>query len=243
MGDEVLTNDKFGASMALIVYEALDREQLDSYTARPGFDHSERCFVTKHPIEKGELLEGGPLSRKSLMDLCALLLPGVQKNVTYLPNEVIAHSALKGVVAWWRPAERRRLIFSKNAGIESGEFPIPPLLFVVANNALSVWVLGRNRRPLETDTVYHPPFFNCGRGRVCLGNTKKPGGANIEDIPKWERAFFVSRFTNHEDPLLKKTTGEKLWKSLAGSKKPFPLACLRKRGKVKDVLYFGGSNE
>jgi PRTRC genetic system protein B len=221
----------FEAARALVIYLRDDDQGLTYDSGSP------RCFITCHRIEQGELSEGAPITRQALIDLCSLVMPGIRDSLRYLPETVLAYSAVSDTVIWWTPAQKRHVSFTESTGLRGGRVPLPALVFRVRGGSLSVWALKENRRPGPSTVLYHAPFFNTTYGQVCMGTTPTPETALPSDIPEWEEAFFGSPFTNEGNPQVKGITCQELWERLTGGEeRSFPCRYLLKAGTLRTVL-------
>lgn len=228
--------NNYVARKALIFYE-INTNPVNKH----GYEYSGcvqqvKNFVTIHDIRGGEVCEGHPVTRIVVEELVKHFVPNVNGSL-FLPENVIMLQPGIGM-AWWIPSSIRKLYFDKETKIESGRAPVPALLFMVRDNNLCLWALGKNTRPVLGDPVYHAPFFNLSdNGIMCTGNVCIPEGVDVRDIPKWQGVVFRSKFSNHGRPHIKGITGKGLWDSLIGkSVKTFPMKYLVKAGTVKSVL-------
>jgi PRTRC genetic system protein B len=98
-------------------------------------------------------------------------------------------------VVWLVPAKKRPLFFMTD-NIENGEYPVPSLIFSVADKSLSVFAV--KDAVLTADTaLYKAPFPNINSGNVCMGNVsvKKNPDRKVW-MKNWETGFFNSNFTH-----------------------------------------------
>lgn len=218
-------------TQALIVYEKSD-ENGSSDSGDSGINF----YISRHRIgQKGELLEGTPLTRQTLLEIAALVLPGLQ-TTAYIPEKLICYVP-DYVTIWWTPAAIKKLFFSKVTGIKSGMYPVPATLFMVLDGTLHTWALAKSRRPLPDTAAYNSPFNNVHPGGACcMGNIALPQTFSPDDISLWENCFFNGVLNNDLPPKLKnKMSAQDLWTPLSGKKK-FPVSCLTKSGDVAEII-------
>ena len=211
------------AKRALVIYE-YEKRNTSSFMDEDG--EIINAYITLHRIDNnGDLLEGRPLARDALREICSLVIPNLS-SVDYLPDNVLAYSRGHALM-WWVPSGKRRLFFSGIDGLESGEYPVPPTLFLVLDGKLDTWALGDNRRPNQSDRVFHSPFYNVYEtGACCMGNIEVPDKYSPGDTGKWESVFFNGTLTGHLPPVFSGIEPESLWKKIRG-KKRFPVQYLR----------------
>jgi len=227
---------RFAATTTLIVHELERRAPEEGYTGQSEIPSN---FVTLHRIRNGEVCEGYPITRTKLLNLFKRILPSLGRDLSYLPENVIAFSPYNTTLLWWIPGGMRHLFFDESTHIKSGHAPVPPLIFRYNDMGLTLFALKEDRRPTPETDIWHSPFWNWG----CMGNVKLPKKVEPSDTKTLEALFFRSAFTFHNPPRLKGTTGDGLWKSLAGTgEKEFPFECLVKAGKVKNLLKGGASD-
>jgi len=231
--EKLITNDialehKYVAKSVLIVYQ------------RGGnYYHGQKeCYISKHEIRDGAVCEGYPVNKKDIYKLCKLVMPEIDIAVKYIPEELISYNPLHkyGVMVWWMPAGIRHMHFAI-PGMKDRPVPVPPTLFAVSKGKLYAWAMKRNRRPVPDTPLYHPPYFNIFNDGTCMGNISMPKKVDPVEIKKWEKLFFDSRFTEDGEPKLRGISGAELWKNLVEKKeKKFPTGCLRRWGKLRDIL-------
>lgn len=148
-----------------------------------------------------------PVSEEFLNDLVELIHKKEFKSLKFkglTPSNVIYHHCdnRKPQMLWWRPAEKRELIFSAMNKIESGEYEMPPILFYLNKGELHVF---RFQGIIDAETpLYKVPLPNIYvGGAVCLGSLKsklkKP--KSLEDIISlYEDLFYRTSFNMFHDP-------------------------------------------
>ncbi len=105
------------------------------------------------------------------------------------------------MIAWWRPAGRRRIFFhAQNDALNalSGhEVMHPPLVFRARDGELSVWALGQDKRPAGDTKLCRAPYFNVyDNGSMCTGSVRLPQQVRPDQLDKWEECFFGSNFAH-----------------------------------------------
>jgi PRTRC genetic system protein B len=228
---KTLNDRRYDATTALILY-SLRRGGDEGYTS-----YEERGlgnYVTLHRIEGGLVREGRPVTKKKLLRLCRTVMPRLKARPIYLPSEVLSYNTMDGsFMVWWRPAGIQTLFFSKEMKIRSGKAPLPPLVFIFDKGSIRTAALKEDRRPDPETEVYFTPFYNDG----CMGNARAPVSVGPKETKDLENLFFRGEFTAHSTPNLEGTDGPRLWRSLTGSGlNVFPYECLKKRGKLKDII-------
>ncbi|TLP81845.1 hypothetical protein [Maribacter sp. ACAM166] len=178
--------------VALIGYEAVN-----------GYNGQDKCYFSKHPIRKGKLGAGAPLTKDAVRDM--LKLVDVDKNQFsfkgLLPRKLLYFKE-KGTLqlVWCCNRKTERLLFKDGLEISTGDYPIPKLLFSLFGESLSVYGLLRKKPIHERSELYHAPFMNTYiTGNVCMGNATLDYGhlGFYEDIMAFaEQQFFQSVFTH-----------------------------------------------
>jgi PRTRC genetic system protein B len=229
-----IANMSYEAAAALLVYELHDPNPRSQFPYEDYASHRPpRNFVTLHRIRGGKLCEGRPLTRDKLLRFCKTAMPALTSQITYFPENLLAYTPYNTTMLWWRPSEVRHLYFDKSTGIKSGKAPLPTLLFRFSGIGLTVFALMHDTRPAMQTRLFHSPFFNWG----CMGNVHLPDNPTPADIPALESLFFRSAFTLHNNPKLKGTTGQALWKGLVGSgTAKFPNEHLVDAGPMSDLF-------
>jgi len=189
-------------------------------------------FVTTHPVMTTPdglptLGPGQPISKDDIAKLIESLRGSIP--VEFLPANVLVRT--DDNIVWWTPASIRPMFYAEEKAPELEElsgkrFPQPALVFSVSGNELSMRALAINERPTTDTPVYRVPYWNVNEeGVVCLGSTRVPREANVDNLSPWEQAFFQSRFTHSNCFRCKLTEHPEgfvgLWRSLIGKKK-FP---------------------
>lgn len=200
---------EFVAEQALVVYRYNPGQYDEDAFLRP-LDH----YITLHRLDAaGRLLEGEPLTRRALSQICSLIMPSISE-VEYLPHQVIAYSP--DHLMWWVPGGKRTVFFSRQTDIKSGRYPVPASLMFVCDRTLHIWALAKNQRPTPDTPVFHSPFFNVhDKGMCCMGNIAlPPQSCTPAQISEWETAFFNGCLTRDLPPKIKGLTPKQLWDSI-----------------------------
>lgn len=229
----------FTAKKVLVVYEGSGQDSDNPYDpCRPFTD----IFISSHRVsQSGELLEGTPLTRQTLSEICALVMPGMG-SVDYLPENVLAYSPGK-ILLWWTKASSRTLFFTSESGIKSGKYALPPLLFCArGNKSLYTWALKDNTRPVPSTKVFHSPFYNVYEtGECCMGNITLPTNLFPASVKEWENVFFEGLLTAHLPPKFAGIEPQVFWKGMKGRKR-FPLEHLKAFSTLSGIIgSLGGS--
>lgn len=197
---------------------------------------NDQFYVETHRIEKGKLLEGRPAQKEALEQMAK----SIMKQKRIISNGIIPTTLLAmndASLAWFFPAQYRYLYFTDRLNIPNGKAGLPPLVFVLRNQTLSVFALKANRRPNLKTRLYNAPFHNVHySGEVCLGNAKvKKSNSIAEKLVAWENAFFGSEFSSIlHDPLEGTKNVNLIWKDAIENEKSFPKECLVEH-RIKNV--------
>jgi PRTRC genetic system protein B len=211
----------FRLKRAVLVYE------------EEGYDG--RTYASVHPVltasrdARPRLGPGTPATNAFVRTLIRGL--GAELKAEFLPDTVLYRA--DGMLVWWSRPGIRTLFFQKGSEVAklSGEdFPIPPLLWKVSANGLSLRALEDDKRPAPDTALFVAPFWNTSPwdGNVCEGSMQKPGTAHVADIEPWMSGYFKALFTHAygAGDLTRHKGGHKgLWSELAGKKK-FPRSYL-----------------
>jgi PRTRC genetic system protein B len=218
----ISSTQNFELRNALLIYEC----------AASAHSHHPSTFVTNHPVLAApdgppSLGPGQPIGKEDISALLVKLRGSIP--IEFLPANVLVRT--DDTIVWWTPASIRPMFYAEEKSPElkqlSGKrFPQPALVFRVAGNQLDMRALASNERPTRETPVYRVPYWNVNdEGNVCLGSTRVPQDATVDNLSVWEHAFFESRFT-HSNCFRSKLTEHPngfvgLWRSLIG-KKTFP---------------------
>lgn len=193
-------------------------------------------YLESHDIDDlGRIMAGKPLLQETIQGMVDVFFDE-RKNTAavsgIIPDNLLNYEALPGghyKMTWYRPAEKRILHHKSQLKIDTGNAWVPALLYSVNTNSLSIMALKDDKRPKEITKVYRPPFFNVSDyGDVCLGSARvqKPKFRTYENLMKyWEDLFWLSEFTHlNGDTKIKSKDLQKLWRSLVGTRKKFPVS-------------------
>lgn len=188
---------------------------------------------------KQVLSEGKPLQKKTLKKLLDSVM-ATDKSMfatvnQLLPANIIYYDPRPGKLKliWHNPAQPRLL-----HGIYKNPVKVivPPVLYVLEDDSLSIFVLKGNKRPELKTQLFHAPFPNIYENcTVCMGDVKKPTKTvEVQTlINAWETAFWNSEFTDH---LWNEEQG-KLFKQSIRNKVMFPSKLLKSTKKtVKQII-------
>jgi PRTRC genetic system protein B len=189
--------------------------------------HNHVFFFQEHKIGfkngKPILLEGRPLTKEAIIELCSKALPSFNNEVSYLNDNVIATSGMfHGPDVWWAPPKRRAMFFSENLKIHNKIVPWPGLVLVAHEESLDVYAVKGDIKPKQDTRLYVAPFLNMDMDNesICLGNSPTPKRSN--DYEGWEKALFESKFSEESgDKRIKKGSLVELFRGLS-SEKVFP---------------------
>ena len=194
------------------------------------------AFAVWHPAKSGPaegapfLAEAEPLTMEFLRALSTGL--GVFVAPEILPASVLVRTS--ELLVWWTQAQHRTLFFSEHSeagtDLNGKQFPLPPLVFKVADRKLWVRALETDERPRADTKLKTAPFWNGNEsGEICVGTMRVPESSGVAAIEGWERGFFQSEFTHaYGAARLTRFPGGflALCRRLAGNRKPFPVEYL-----------------
>ena len=216
--------------------------------------HRQHAFASKHEVVTLDLgpgptpsiRPGTPFTDDDYRTLVRALAPKEQPRMQWNDPRVLAKGL--GRVVWWSPPQRRSMFFkcsshAGNAFEARGMAPTPGLVWMGTQQELYVWAYRGNQPPTRDTPLCQAPFFNVwARGQVCLGNAVLPPEDQRDDLDKWERTFFGSRFTHpnftEPDRLTVGINPIQFWKNqMAKPSKTFPEKVLYDlKLRVKDLL-------
>jgi PRTRC genetic system protein B len=186
----------------------------------------------------GSPVNAHPLTVREAGQLAKAMKITEEKETVLTPNGILKDHILyldakAGKALWYTKAGERKLYFTERVGIAEGTASVPAMLWKADRNCLQVFALASNRRPTETTTLYHAPFFNVyENGSVCMGNVdiKIKKTASLEEFTSaWEDYFFNSYFSHlmgDHNPI--KGNCVSLWENLISTGDTFPKAVLKK---------------
>lgn len=166
--------------------------------------HGDGCYVEHRKIRNGKMEAAHPLTIEDFSKLVATVskyakedagrtaLHGIiPKNLLYASSDLTTKR-----LVWYRRPEKRKLYFTKKAGIPDGEMWVPGMVYFASGGALHVFAF-KGHKP--RNILYEAPFFNVNKGSVCLGSAKirKPRQDTYEAwIAYWEEMFWKSEFSH-----------------------------------------------
>ena len=191
-----------------------------------------RSFVAWHEARNSE--QGAPLLGEA-QSLTTEFVRGLAQGLgSRIPVEIIPENVLVRTpesISWWTPAMHRKMFFRSTdqdtLSLNGKRLPQPPLVWRVSGRELWVRAMFANTRPEPATKLCVAPYFNVNGedGLTCQGTMRSPDDAGVAAIPLWEQAFYQSEFT-HQNGARRLTSHPDgflgLWRSLSGSRKPFP---------------------
>ena len=195
-------------------------------------DYGPLVYATAHDIKNGKLTSGVPINQAFISQLSSpfILRYRTDEKDYFISDRILYYSERYQKIAWWRPAGRQAVMFS--GILKDGDVNLPALVFVYDSRKLLVYSLKKNLRPTPDTILCSSPFFNLG----CMGDVKLPCQFTPADIGKLEGLFFTSKFTSAIPPQFKKADPHKLWKSLIGTNKKFPVKELVEGGTFRRIV-------
>lgn len=216
-----ILHERLTPSQAFIIYR---RDAADRSVSL----NNEAAYIELHPIvttgERYALGPGAPLTKKQVLNLAALatadrsallggFLPATGRLLYLDPSPALPR------ILWWRPPEKRALIFDeRQSGIASGEYPLPTLLFDLRDRELSVYAVA-NDAVTPCSLLKNAPFPNVyADGRICMGNCRLPAmrGDLVALIERYEALFYRSEFTHFIHQTVTRSPVTALFKGIAG---------------------------
>jgi len=181
-----------------------------------------------------------PFQAGDLKDMATMILSKNRKDSSDgIFSEDLLYIDQKIVIVYNKPCIRK-LKFRDSLKIESKEYPIPGLIFVLFGTSLNVYVYTDKGRPTNETILYKAPFYNMGYdGLICMGNNsvgliRKMDGL-YSSIKAAISMFFDSQFSHYLNvDLLDGLTLEELYRDKKGI---IPKKKLKKNGyKLKDLI-------
>lgn len=169
--------------------------------------YSADYYLESHDIDAaGQVMSGKPLLAETIQGMVDIFFDENQnrsKISGLIPEELLQYEPQPGGyynMTWFRPAQKRTILFAKQLRLKSGVIWVPPMVYRVDRKELHVFALKSNRRPQEGTRLLRAPFHNVGDdGRVCLGSAKvaRPAEKTFRNWMKyWEDLFWLSEFTH-----------------------------------------------
>lgn len=100
---------------------------------------------------------------------------------------------------WYNLPQRRMMYFKESLQIESAEYDMPGVVYLVANGKLSIYAYKGATPPTSDTELFRAPFFNVSGADVCLGSAKAelPAEMTFRQLTEcWERCFWLSEFSH-----------------------------------------------
>lgn len=230
-------NERYYPEKSIIIYRS-NQKRDSHYIESFDFDASGK-MINAHPLTENEMVKLGK----------TLLTVRNRENQCFVPNDVLntnilyIHPGENGYSIWHTPASHQKLLFTEDLGLPSGNYPIPSLLWKAGINALEIYALKTDERPIIKTPLFHAPYFNIyENGNVCMGTVEidhDPQEGLEGFIRKWEQYFFKSRFSHllaDRSPV--KNNIIQCYQSLYQSKNKFPITELIPHKKtLKDLIH------
>jgi PRTRC genetic system protein B len=187
---------KFSPVQAIIVYKNESEYYLESHSIN----------------DKGEMMEGQPLSESTIKKIAKVYgtkIKKAERAIPYhkglLPRNVFMFDCSNESrnLIWAREPEKKVIHFKKQLNIPSGDFITPALLYAVSGSSLYVFAMKDcelKNGIVDTTKLYQAPFHNvASNGGVCLGNgkIKFPTDPSLENIISYyENFFWLTEFSH-----------------------------------------------
>jgi len=209
------------------------------------YERGSQYYLETHDIHETKQgfvwSEGKPFKKEALGELAMNL-----GNDAFQPMEIqgimpekvlyFKQTFSSTIIVWHCKPERRFMYFDKKLNLENKEYNLPALIFHSSGDQLNVYALKEQGRPTLKSELFKAPFYNVDSdGDVCMGNTTEAERKNVleQEINRWERRFFGSRFTHVGGENVAKGHNLHLMMKKAATE-PFPLEGLSKH-KYKTV--------
>lgn len=220
----------------------LTQENIQEYVPKQGiiiYNRYAEYYLETHEIVnndgKFEWMEGKPFHKDHLKAL-ALSLGKQSMTMMHvkglLPENVLYYqpSFFGNAFIWHVPSGLHHFSFKSTLKLKEGNYRMPGLIFAVNDKALYVFAYKGTNKPTAKTELFKGPFFNVYQdSKVCMGTTRESAKKNVlqEEMARWERRFYGSRFTHVSDSsVLKK--GFKIntvYNKIRNARK-FPEGCL-----------------
>jgi len=164
------------------------------------YEHQAVCY--NYNAQHDQLGVGKPLTEESAKHIFGFL-EGKTFSNSYgfkgiIPENILQFKTDDLFVVWFTPAQTKQLHFKDTLPVNSDYYPVPPLVWKLTPNNLSVFAV--LQKPFsDNERLYQAPFLNVGsNGSVCMGSAKyRTTSTKYEKIiQKAEDAFFNSVFTH-----------------------------------------------
>jgi PRTRC genetic system protein B len=213
-------------------------------------ENTNSVYVESYDIGKfGNPINAHPLTIKETIALSSLFQSAQELKTGFLrckgimPHKVLYVNPEKsGNAVWYTPPQEVPLFFANALGIPSGKGKVPAMIWKAGREALVVYALKGNRKPVANTSLYHAPFFNVHTdGKVCMGNVAINIGeeTRLEDfMAQWENYFWNSYFS-HLMGDFNPVTGNivQLWQAQVATDRVFPAHLMKPmKYTVKNLL-------
>mgnify|MGYP000021453832 FL=1 len=158
-------------------------------------------YLEMREIENGKMGAGRPVSCEFMNNISS----NYSQSYTgtpfgSIPKTMLYTDTRKGQekYIWFNAPGKRMMYFDKELHIENAEYNVPGVIYVVKNNALSMYAF-KNRRPADDTALFLAPFFNTSSTDVCLGTARLQIPKNLtyaDLITHWEKRFWQSEFSH-----------------------------------------------
>lgn len=171
---------------------------LVAYKKDSGYS-GENYYLETRPVKKdGSLGAAKPVSIRFVQKLATSFSGKLEvRPHGIMPANMLFADSRIGVETyiWWTAPGKRKLFFSKDTGMEEGEYNLPGCIFVANKEKLYVFCF-EGYKPFEETKLLYGPFYNYyDDGHLCLGNahTQWPKEIKWKDIQEhWEKLFWAS---------------------------------------------------
>lgn len=226
----ILKTDQFIPKAVLTIYESVKQQETDF-----GPRQVIKTYVEVHPVEKGLVLAGKPLTNDFANSLGKALHQETRTLISGMipPNLLYAGwSNDRPVLVWHTPIQKVKAFYTPALNIPNGIIEVPALIWRY-NDATGALRLGAIKDPISEKTpIYYAPFHNCYDNLgVCLGtaahNVKNDKLLTYADLMRsvehifWHTEFSAIHNTNAIDGNL-----NSLHKNLVAGR-PFPMDKLK----------------
>lgn len=144
-----------------------------------------------------------PLSQKNINLLAELTKKQateatINYHIDFITPNILHFKKEQRHLIWYSKPQRQKLLFDEKLNIQSTNYPLPYLLWVLQENTLKVFAL-KNAPKDANEPLFQAPFLNVyNSGKVCMGSASLKHRSTDYSvlIPFCEYAFFNSTFTH-----------------------------------------------
>lgn len=225
-------NETYCPVKALLIYQ---KNQTEAY------DHNQDLYVESYDIGKsGRPINAHPLTERESVALGKLLQDTHSPRRAFLKSKGVIPSDLlfldtseTAFALWYTPATTQHLYFVKDLTIPCGTAHVPAMVWKATKDHLQVFALKAVRKPVDTTTLYHAPFFNIDQtGNVCMGtvNVDISRESCLEEfMTRWQTYFWGSYFSHLMSEFNPVSCNiVQLWQRLIETGEAFPVNVLKK---------------